>query len=204
MNPQPTKPILQGCDVYHGDTPLQFGAMKKAGKVYCYAKATQGQSYEDPKFETYFARAKQAGLVRGAYHYFDPDANPVLQAKHFVRVAPPVKGDLVHMLDVEALSKTAPASSLGPRALLCAQTIKGLTGRYPVIYSGQSFYQEHLAATFPAHLFTLMIARYGKEAPVVDCEFWQYSEKGIVPSNPHAMDLSEFHGTMDDLLTHTF
>ncbi len=55
-----------------------------SGRVFAFAKATDGVSYVDPTFAANWVAMKQAGLVRGAYHYFeagmDRRAGDVLRA----------------------------------------------------------------------------------------------------------------------------
>lgn len=189
-------PALYGADIYHGDGDIQMHALQAAGLAFVWIKATQGAGYTDPAFSTSWARAKSAGITRGAYHFFDPAADPIAQAHHFVNTVPLQKGDLVLALDIET-----DGLNVGAKAYDCAKEIKRLTGRWPAIYSGDSFYQEKLKAFFPVGLHLLWIARYGHE-PVTPCAFWQYAETGRVLGVAHALDTDVFRGTPADLQTH--
>ena len=189
-------PALYGADIYHGDGDVQMHALAAAGLSYVWIKATQGRTYTDPAFATNWARAKSAGLIRGAYHFFDPAADPIAQADHLVNTVPLKKGDLVLALDVET-----DGLNIGARAHDCAARIKRLTGRWPALYCSDSFYREHLQPYFPIGSHLLWIARYGGK-PRTPCQFWQYSDAGRVPGVPHQLDTDVFFGDMAALKTH--
>jgi len=189
-------PALYGCDIYHGDGDVQMHAVHDAGLSFVWIKATQGLTYTDPLFYTNWVRAKSVGLIRGAYHFFDPKADPIAQASHFVHTVPLQKGDLVLALDVET-----DGAQVGANAYECAKEIKRLTGRWPAIYSSDSFYKEKLAQFFPANMHFLWIARYGHE-PSTRCAIWQYSDAGRVDGVPHALDTDVFYGDQAALLKH--
>lgn len=187
---------LKGLDVYHGDRPLDFHAMAEASVKYVFIKATQGVGYDDPCYLDNYERAKSVGLIAGAYHYFDPTADPAVQASHFMARASLHSGDLVHALDVET-----DGDGVAERAKACAQEIKTRTGRWPIIYSGDAFFQARLAGVFPEGLHTLWIARYSQSKPRTRCAFWQYTDASRIGWNP-PLDSEQFFGTMDDLKQH--
>jgi lysozyme len=189
-------PALFGCDIYHGDGDVQMHALAAAGLSYVWIKATQGLVYTDPKFQDNWARAKSAGLVRGAYHFFNPDANPLQQAAHLVNTVKLQKGDLVLALDVET-----DGLNVGAKSHDCAAEIKRLTGRWPAIYTSDSFYREHMQPYYPIGSHLLWIARYGGR-PQTPCQFWQYSDAGRVQGVAHNLDTDVFFGNVDLLKTH--
>lgn len=202
VKPPVSGPALYGLDIYHGDfvgdnpNSIQFHALRDAGLDFVWIKATEGATYTDPLFSSNWPRAKSVGLTRGAYHFFDPIADPIAQAAHLYNIVQLQKGDLVLGLDIET-----DGLDVGKKAYLCAAELKRLTGRWPAIYSSDSFYQEKLKAFFPAGLHLLWIARYGQE-PVTPCAFWQYAETGRVPGVPHPLDTDIFHGDAAALATH--
>ena len=146
---------VKGFDIYHGDGVVQMGLAKQAGYQFLIAKASQGINGPDPMFTNNRARAHEVGLLFGAYHFFTSD-DPIAQAQFFLGIAAPKPGELVLTLDVETYFDGVAAA-----ALSAAQYIKQQTGQYPIIYSGESFYQSYLDTTFPGDDYTLWIARYG-------------------------------------------
>lgn len=186
-----TMPTVAGIDIYHGDQSIDWAGARKAGIAYAFIKATQGVDIVDPRFAVNRAGAKAAGIPSGAYHFFDPAADPILQARHFVAIAKIAAGDLIPALDVEIVGP-----NVGANARACADEIKALTGHCPILYSSDSFYRENLAPHFAG--FTLWIARYGGR-PLTPCAFWQNSDTAHLPGTPHALDRDLFFGTVADL-----
>ena len=181
-----------GIDLYHNDSPVQFGQAKANGAQFAICKASQGVGMIDPMYQAYRAQAKAAAILFGAYMFFDPAADPIQQARHFINAATPAKGDLVPALDVET-----PGDNVGANAHACAEEIKDLTGYWPILYSGDSFYQENLKAHFTE--CPLWIARYG-HAPVTTCEIWQFTDASREPGTSHQLDGNVYFGTIEDLI----
>jgi lysozyme len=187
-------------DLYHGDfsndnpNSIQFHDLVNAGIAGVILKAGQSVASNDPVFHNCWARAKAAGLKRGAYLFFDPNANPRAQADHLMSLATLENGDIPFVLDVETAG-----ANVGANAYIAAQRIKAKTGFWPWIYSGDSFYQDNLKAHFPEDLHTLWIARYGPHSPKTKCAMWQYTDSARVPGIPHALDMSVYFGNMESL-----
>ena len=180
-------------DIYHGDVITSFHDLYAAGILGCYIKATQGATYVDPNFTDNAARAASVGMIKTGYGFFVPDDDPVQQAQHLVNVANPKAGDLPLILDVETAG-----ANVGANALVAAQEIKRLTGWYPWIYSGESFYGQYLAEFFPAADYNLIIANYS-EQPKMACAMWQNSESGRLVGCENNVDTDIFFGSLADL-----
>lgn len=197
--PNVTYSHVLGIDCYHGDGDVQMHALLDDGIQFLYVKATEGASYADPAYADNVARARSVGILAGAYHFFKPGVDPKKQADYFLQHAPVVKGDLVHCID----SETA-GSGVGQQTFDCAKEMKRLTGRWPCIYSGDSFFIDNLLPHFtPPENYFLWVARYGHE-PTNVYNIWQYSENGQVSGVPHALDLNVFKGDLEALKVHTY
>lgn len=183
---------LKGVDAYHGDLNLSFHDLFNADVEFAWFKASQGVDMTDHAYLDSYKRAKSVGILSGAYHYFDPVADPLTQAQHFLKCAKLIEGDLPYCLDIESYGPDVSAN-----ALICANAIKKQTGVKPVIYTGDSFYQDHLCTTFSASDYTLWIARYGAK-PHTACSFWQFADNGSYPNNP-PLDSNVFFGNFDSL-----
>lgn len=194
-------PVLYGCDIYHGDGDIQMHDLIRAGLYFVSIKATQGLRYVDPLFSTNWARAKAVGLKRMAYHFFDPTADPILQAQHFVNTVTLQTGDMILGLDIEV-----DGPDVGENSYKCAQEIKRLTGYWPAIYTSDSFYQENLSHYFVVGMHFLWIARYGLNGefvqPKTDWEMWQYADAGRISGVSHPVDTDVFKGTEEDFSKH--
>lgn len=76
-------------------------ALRQKGLPFVYLKATQGLRGIDPTAASYAATARKAGLKIGLYHFFDPAADPVAQAEHFVHVSHALGATLPPLADFE-------------------------------------------------------------------------------------------------------
>ena len=66
-------------------------------------KATEGNDYTDPQFETNWAQAAEAGVQRGAYHFFTLCSPGAEQAENFLAAAPPEDAALAPAIDLELI-----------------------------------------------------------------------------------------------------
>src|SRR3546814_7443480 len=64
----PFTPLFRSVSRWQGD--IDWATLRKHGGNFAYIKATDGGDHLDPMFKTNWRRAKQAGIHRGAYHFF--------------------------------------------------------------------------------------------------------------------------------------
>lgn len=89
-------------------------------------------------------------------------------------------------------------------AYRCADLVKKHYGKYPVIYSNESFYNKEMGAKF--NRYYLFIANYNSRQPSIEgrgkCNIWQYSETGHLHGIGERVDLSRFMNgtTIKDLM----
>jgi GH25 family lysozyme M1 (1,4-beta-N-acetylmuramidase) len=94
-----------GIDVSHYDGSIDWDAVAAAGIVFAFAKATEGITFHDNRFDFNYAEMARVGIFRGAYHFGHPGIDPIAQADYFFNTVNPVAGDL--------LRSTAPARTSG-------------------------------------------------------------------------------------------
>ena len=200
-----------GIDVSHWQGAIDWPAVRKAGKRFAFIKATESTSFVDPDFKTNWRGAKDAGLLRGAYHFFRPLANPRAQARHFLENLDMEAGDLPPVLDLED-SGTVRNATLIQRVEIWIDEVQDQTGVFPIIYSGVSFLNTHFTtASGKPPLWTkdfiLWIANYlGANAtePFMpsgwrEWLFWQHSASGRVDGIQGNVDLDWFNGPLEAL-----
>jgi hypothetical protein len=100
---------LPGIDESHHQGDVDWKKVKGSGVAFAFAKATEGETHADPKFARNWAGMREAGLVRGAYHFGRPGRDPVAQARHFVKTVGAGSGDLQLALDLEKDDDKSPA-----------------------------------------------------------------------------------------------
>src|SRR5215207_7897685 len=68
---------------------------------FVFIKATEGVRNEDINFKRNWKKAKDAGLARGAYHFFITSKSGKQQAENFIKRVKLEPGDLPPVLDIE-------------------------------------------------------------------------------------------------------
>lgn len=189
---------------HNGKVDLQRAAAD--GIVGVIHKASQGSSFADPMYAKNRKAAAAAGLLWGAYH-FGTGADPVGQARQFLRVADPGSQDLL-VLDFEENLPNGPNMSL-VQARAFITSVRDATGRMPGLYGGSLLKQSLGGKTDPLLASCwLWWAQYGP-APLIPPNWqtftlWQYTD-GHSGNPPHevdgvgACDRDQYQGSVDDL-----
>lgn len=192
---------LAGIDVSHYQGLVDWGKVKATGVVFAFAKATEGVSHGDATFAANWSGIKNAGLVRGAYHFFRASQDPAAQARFFLQTVSLSPGDLPPVLDVETADGASnDAIQSGVKTWLDA--VAAQTGVTPMIYAAPGFWNGYMSGDFGAYL--LWVAQYGVNSPRLpngwsNWNFWQYSQSGKVNGVAGNVDLDYFQGSADDL-----
>jgi lysozyme len=189
---------LRGIDVSHHQGDVDWAKVKGSGVAFAFAKATEGETYTDPKFARNWAGMREAGLVRGAYHFGRPGRDPVAQARNFVQTVGAQSGDLQLALDLEKDDGKSPAEVWDWTKRFLAE-VKRLTGRPGIIYTSRSFWVDKVGDPRENLDCPLWIAAYRSGEPPVPkawsaWSFWQHSDKGTVPGVGGNCDLDYFNG----------
>jgi lysozyme len=190
---------VRGIDVSHYQGTIGWSSVAQAGMAFAFIKATQGTADVDPQFQANWSGAQAAGLLRGAYHFFEPGADPQQQAEWFLSVVQTEPGDLPAVLDVEASGDPAEILS-GIQTWLDA--VEQATGKTPILYTNPSFWKGLGSSGFGR--YPLWIAEYGVTTPKIPAgwsawTFWQSSESSSVSGISGSVDSDLFQGTILDL-----
>lgn len=194
-------------DLSHHNTVTSFEEAKLNGIVGVLHKATQGRTVVDATYHARRARALANGLLWGAYH-FGVKGNVAQQVEHFLNTVNPADTDLL-VLDFEPNHESDTMTL--PEAEEFVALVKEKVGRFPALYSGQSFLRQRLGTktdTVLSNCF-LWIARYSSELPIVPptwetFQLWQYTDGNAGPQ-PHQVpgigrcDRNKFNGDIAGL-----
>jgi lysozyme len=188
-------------DVSHFQGSVNWAEVVAAGIVFAFAKATDGITYVDPEFATNWAAMKSAGLLRGAYHFFEPTDDAESQANNFLSAVSLGSGDLPAVLDVEITGGVSSAE-LWSGVSTWLQAVQESTGKQPILYIAPDFWNDNspdLALTS----YPLWLADYASTPTLPDgwttWKFWQHSETGTVSGVSGSVDLDLFNGTLQQL-----
>lgn len=167
---------------------------------FAFIKATEGISRQDDRFRQNWKEARDAGLIRGAYHFFYSTRDPVRQAENFENEVDLRTGDLPPVLDIE-VSNDQPDSIIRKSALAWLNEIQAHYGVKPIIYTNIRFYKRHLGDQFNSyplwlsHFYQNWFPSTGRP-----WDFWQHSDSGHVDGIQGLVDFNVFNG--DSLSLH--
>lgn len=197
--PIPTQYGIHGIDVSRYQQRISWPAVKKMNVQgirldFAFIKASEGTSTIDPYFKRNWKNSKQAGLIRGAYHFFIAKKDGRAQAKHFMKQVRLERGDLPPVLDVENTFGQS-SSTIRTEVKEWLQALEERYGVRPIIYTNADFYKQHLRGYFDD--YPLWVAHYlQRHQPRISREwsFWQHSERGRVNGIVSKVDFNVFNG----------
>jgi len=203
---QHTNEVLDGPDVSSYQHPygakINWHQVARSSKDFAIVKATEGGWYRNPWFFRDYNGARDAGLVRGSYHFAEP-AYPIVatarrQAQYYVS----------HLGNVQTRSTLPPALDLESTGGLTrgalvtwAQTfllqVRWLTGRTPMIYTYPNFWATALHDPVALARYPLWMAAYRGMHPDPSATLWQYTSGAYVDGIHGRVDMSRFLGSSD-------
>ena len=198
--------VVYGVDVsgYQGSS-INWSTVKAAGRVFAFAKATEGTGFIDSSFAHNWPGMRNAGVLRGAYHFFRPGVDGATQGDYFVNQINAqgglAAGDLPPVADVE-VSDNMSAATVVARLHAFLDRVQARTGRVPLIYTANFFWGSYLGnPNFSG--YPLWVANYGPSCPYLpnawtQWKFWQYADNASV-SGIGSVDGDMFNGTLDEL-----
>jgi lysozyme len=188
---------VEGIDVSTFQGVVDWHKVASAGKKFAIARISDG-TLLDTKFTTNWPAIKAAGMVRGAYQFFEPADDPAVIAKIVVDAVGVLgPGDLPVTADVE-VTGGQPAATIVAHLKAWSAAVEAGTGKAPLIYTGPGFWNGSVAST-GFSTTPLWVANWGVTCPNLPTgwtgwRFWQYSDTGAVSGITGAVDLDRFNG----------
>ena len=190
---------VKGMDVSHYDGTIDWTKAHAAGIDFAFVKATEGTTFTDPMFATNWAGMKTAGVVRGAYHFFHSNVDPVAQADFVTKTVGTLEaGDLPIVIDLEVTDGNSESTVMSTAKTFLDAVTKS-TGMTAMIYTSPAFLSDF--SSFASN--PLWVANWGVMCPDVPSPwstwtFWQNSATGSVSgvTGASAVDLDYFNGTL--------
>ncbi|VXB08979.1 conserved hypothetical protein [Flavobacterium sp. 9AF] len=183
--------VTYGLDISHYQGDLISALNKRKDSLYfVICKATEGISYIDPTYQNNCTILKEKHVVRGAYHFYLCEYDPIAQAQHFSKVITDNQflniGHLPPVMDIENSSMDSNCGDLETaqkNILLFLEEVEKLTGRIPMIYTNKSTGNKYLN-TSNFSKYHLWIAAYTNDLtenniPSIweeNWTFWQRSD----------------------------
>lgn len=197
--PIPAEYEIHGIDVSRYQQNISWDMVKDMNVhdiklQFAFIKATEGVANMDPYFKRNWKKTKEAGIVRGAYHFFIPTKDGTLQAKNFTDHVLLQSGDLPPVLDVEQ-AYGAGAAQVRKEVKEWLDAVRNYYHIKPIIYTYLDFYNNYLKGYFDD--YPLWVAHYLQpHQPRInrDWTFWQHSEQGRVNGILSKVDFNVFNG----------
>lgn len=195
----PENYLIHGIDVSRYQSIISWDAVKemKVKNVqlgFVFIKATEGIVNTDPQFRRNWKKSKQAGMIRGAYHFFLATKDGREQAENFISAVDLEEGDLPPVVDIEqTYGVSLPVLKKELKEWL--DVIEYYYGVKPIIYTNVDFYSRCLGKEFNS--YPLWAAHYFQyDTPRVNrqWDFWQHSEEGRVNGILSKVDFNVFNG----------
>ena len=143
--------VLTGVDISNNNPSVDWHAVKDAGHTFAVHKTSEGLGTPDKLFPKRWKAMRDAGLVRGAYHFARPQKgrDPKAEAHEMLQRIKDAggleDGDLVPTLDIEAFGAagrlTADQTVAWARGFV--DEVEARIGRKPLIYTG-AFWRDEM------------------------------------------------------------
>lgn len=186
---------------YQNAKDIQWDSLSIGNKTiplkFVVLRATMGNKSQDRNFEEFWELAKKHQLIRGAYHFYRADEDPVKQANNFLENVKLEEGDLVPVLDIEKIPVRNSKEKLIENLKIWLKIVEEKYGEKPIIYTYYHYYRDHLKGEFDD--YPLWLANYNdvpQPSPNDDWKMWQFTEKGIVYGINTKVDLNVFNGNL--------
>ncbi len=194
---------IHGIDVSKYQSFIDWPSVKemKVNNVhisFAFIKATEGLGNVDKQFKRNWKKAAEAGVIRGAYHFFLATKSGKMQAKNFISKVELKPGDLPPVLDIEQLYGVKP-EKMRKEVQDWLTVVEDYYKVKPIIYTYVNFYSRFLQGEFDN--YPLWAAHYlEKDKPRItrSWSFWQHNERGRVNGITKPVDFNVFNGDGSD------
>lgn len=209
---------VQGLDVSGHQPSVDWQQQWNMGSRFAYVKATEGNYYKNPSFNSQYQGSRSVGMIRGAYHFAIPNwSSGADQARYFVQnggswsadgyTMPPVldfefnpyEGRTINGFYFGNTCYNMSPAQLQSWVRDFGNTMLSMTGRLPVIYTNTSWWNQCLGNPAGFGDYPLWVAAYpssptNNAGPVPSASWstysiWQYSSTG-----PFAGDSNVWNG----------
>ena len=195
---------ILGIDVSSYQGTITWSQVKNtSGKLFAWAKATEGINFTDATFANNMTNGEAAGVYMGGYHFAHPETNTAsAEASYFLGVASSyIKAcEMPPMLDFETTGSLTGAQ-LTTWAVAWMNAVKSATGITPIIYTSGSI-ASSLGSAVTAFPLWMADPDNSSIAPPANLGVWttwafkQYSWTGVVSGISGNVDMDVFNGNM--------
>lgn len=183
--------MMRGVDISNHQAGLDLAKAKSAGIEFAICKLSEGRTFRDRQFDTFYQQAQSCGLPLGAYvysHATTPDA-AIAEANAALLLLGGRELPLGIFMDVETNAQMEiPPVQLKQTVMAFCRTVEN-AGYVSGLYGSEyNLWARVAPADFPDSL--IWVAHYGKQ-PAFACDLWQRSDSGSFPGYGGPVDTDE-------------
>ncbi|MBB6217363.1 lysozyme [Anaerosolibacter carboniphilus] len=194
---------VHGIDISHHQNEIDWDKVKDENIKFVFIKATEGKDFKDRLFEENWVKTKEAGLIRGAYHFFTFGSAGSDQATNFIRSVPIEDKVLPPVIDLEfdGNSKSVPSPEVVKKEL--RNFIHSIEEHYkqePILYLTYDSYSQFIKGDFLEYpIWIRDIVKQPSFKNGREWLFWQYSNRGKIDGIEGYVDVNVFHSDLTEL-----
>ena len=197
---------VHGIDISKYQGTINWREVTKAGVSFAFIKATEGGDFHDQTFMINWLAARDAGVPRGAYHFYywcRPAKDQVAWFKKHVPVDPDA---LPPVLDVEwtpfspTCPKRPPTKTVLKEMRIFLKELERHYGKKPIIYTSVDLHRDVLVGQFKDYpMWVRSVAGYpSTKYTKRHWTFWQFTGTGRIRGVDGKVDRNVFAGTKKD------
>jgi len=197
-------PMVKGIDVSYHQMAVDWTKVKAAGIEFAFIRVSDGSTFQDPQFATYWADSRAAGVRHGAYQLFRPAEDALAQANLLLsKIGSKLEpDDLPPSLDVEVTGSQTPAQ-IQAKLQIWIDRVRDVLGRDPIIYTTRSFWQTNGSDAFASSPLWALDVNPVTCPNIADAwpswRFWQHSWTGRIDGITVDVDLDNYNGDLTSL-----
>src|SRR5262245_40291778 len=187
-----------GVDVSNHQGDIDWPVLARTDIAFAYIKASEGGDFRDRRFRVNWDRTREAGLPRGAYHFFTQCRSGTDQAKNFIGLVPREPSALPPLLDVEHMGPcdSGPqVTNLVEEIATALKMLEGHYGRRPLLYVTSEFDAAYLQGHFAGETFWARSLVLPPRFRTQQWLIWQYHNRGRRAGVSGPVDLNVFRGS---------
>ena len=186
---------IEGIDVSNHQGSIDWDHLDQSLVNFAFIKATESTGFTDKSFQRNWKESGQSGILRGAYHFYDVEADGAQQADHFISVVPKEGNTLPPVIDLETIGTDSEKVLSSLKAYV--EKIEKHFGTKPIFYCNQETHSQYVKDHFQG--YPVWFANYSGE-PEVEWTFWQFTDSATVAGINTLVDFNQFHGDKEALL----
>ncbi|MGI9414159.1 MAG: glycoside hydrolase family 25 protein [Hyphomicrobiales bacterium] len=172
---------VHGIDVSHHQGEIDWTAVAGDGVGFAFIKATEGGDFVDPRFAENWKASAEAGVPRGAYHFFTQCRSGAVQAENFIRTVPKDAKALPPVVDAEHMGpcRNSPqVNDVVKEIAVFLDRLKAHYGLRPLIYTTREFHDAYLTGRFAQERFWIRSLVIPPRFRQAQWTVWQYHNRG--------------------------